>query len=57
MCFYSRKDIYVTHVSNEHSPGTSDEIEWHGNRYKIIQVAPYKDYGFVKAFGVRMEGF
>lgn len=57
MCFYSRKEIYLTRTGNETTDsGTSDEIEWHGKRYKIIQVMPYLDYGYVKAFGVRMEG-
>lgn len=57
MCFYSRKDIHLTRTGNEEtSSGTSDEIEWRKVRYKIIQVMPYIDYGYVKAFGVRMEG-
>lgn len=57
MCFYSRKDINMTRIGDgEISSGTSDEIEWRKIRYKIIQVGKYNDYGFVKAFGVRMEG-
>lgn len=57
MCFYSRKEIHLTRTgSDETTPGTSDEIEWRKMRYKVIQVMPYIDYGYVKAFGVRMEG-
>lgn len=55
MCFYSRKDIYLTRTGNEEvDSGTSDEIEWHNKRYKVVQVMPFIDYGYVKAFGVRM---
>lgn len=57
MCFYSRKEIHLTRTGDDETEsGTSDEIEWHKKRYKVIQVMPYSDYGFVKAFGVRMEG-
>ena len=33
--------------------GLSDEIEWHGDRYKIYQVNEYSDYGYFFAIGQR----
>jgi hypothetical protein len=54
MAFYSTNPIYITQDNPE--KGTSDEIEWRGERYRIFQVAPYNDYGYVKALGQRMAG-
>lgn len=31
--------------------GISDEVEWRGYRYKIIQVMPWGHYGWMRAFG------
>ena len=60
MVFYSTTDkpIYTTRVANGDSTttGTSDQILWRGNRYRILQVYPYLDYGYVKAIGSRMDG-
>lgn len=36
--------------------GLSDEIEWHGDRYKIYQVNEYSDYGYYFAIGQRKAG-
>jgi hypothetical protein len=33
--------------------GLSDEIDWHGDRYKIYQVNEYSDYGYYFAIGQR----
>ena len=41
-------------VTNE--AGTSDEIIWHDERYRLFQVWPYKDYGYYKALGERIVG-
>lgn len=41
-------------VTNE--TGTSDEIVWHDERYRLFQVWPSKDYGFYKALAERMVG-
>lgn len=35
--------------------GTSDEVLWNGERYKLYAVFPYKDYGFYKAIAIRKE--
>ena len=52
MCFHSEQKIYTTY--NDVEKGTSDEIEWQGERYRIASVIPYVDFGYWKAFGVRM---
>lgn len=49
MCFHSPEQIYTTR--NE---GTSDEIVWRGERYRILSVIPWGDFGYWKALGVRM---
>ncbi|HBC94293.1 MAG TPA: hypothetical protein DCZ10_15700 [Pelotomaculum sp.] len=55
MKFFSEREIYVTR-SNDEGKGTSDQILWSGHRYRIINVKPYKDYGYYRAFGVYMDG-
>jgi len=52
MCFHSEQQIYTTH--NDATKGTSDEIEWQGERYRVSSTIPYVDFGYWKAFGVRM---
>lgn len=32
---------------------SADEIDWHGERYKIYQVKEYSDYGYYFAIGQR----
>ncbi|MEK8128666.1 hypothetical protein WMW72_12185 [Paenibacillus filicis] len=57
MCFYSQQPIYITRDEGEISgAGISDEIEWKGERYRVSTVAPWSDFGYYKAFGVRMAG-
>ncbi len=49
------QEIFTTHTSDTSSDtGTSDELLWHGDRYKIYSVSPYSDYGYYKAIGQRM---
>lgn len=57
MSFHSPVEIMTTHVDDGNGyEGTSDEIYWKGNNYKILGVDPYGDFGFYKAYGVLMEG-
>lgn len=35
--------------------GTSDEIEWRGNRWRAMQMSPYADYGYYKVIAVKMD--
>lgn len=34
----------------------SDQISWRGQLYRILKLAPYADYGYWRAIGVRMSG-
>jgi hypothetical protein len=64
MTFYSGSEypLYTTRLAlttstdSDGKDGTSDQLEWHGMRYKIIKVWPYTDYGYWKALATRMEG-
>lgn len=49
MCFYSQQMIFETRPE-----GTSDEIVWQGDRYRVFSVFPWSDFGYYKALGVRM---
>lgn len=52
---HTNKKIYTTRTDDgTENEGTSDEIEWHGDRYKIYSVSDYSDYGYYKAIGQRM---
>ena len=53
--FASTTELYVTR-SNDQEEGTSDQIEWHGELYRLVSVMNYSDYGFYAAMGVRMKG-
>jgi hypothetical protein len=46
--------LYVTHASG--IPGTSDQLEWNGERYRLLQILNFNDYGFNVAVGARLEG-
>lgn len=55
MCFHSAKEIFVSRgVTGD--AGTSDEIEWRGQRYRVYNVYPWIDFGYYKAIGIRMVG-
>lgn len=57
MCFYSQQAMYITRgESDEEDAGISDEIEWRGDRFRVVSVAPWQDFGYYKAFGIRMAG-
>ena len=59
MSFYSDKAMYTTHdyhYPDTNASGTSDEIEWMGDRYRITAVNDYGDYGHFHASAVYMEG-
>lgn len=54
--FHSSNAIYHTGVNNDGVESTSDIIAWHGQNYRIVFVAPWQDFGYYKAIGVRMSG-
>ncbi|MGO4496419.1 hypothetical protein AB4114_11035 [Paenibacillus sp. 2RAB27] len=57
MCFYSQKPLFTTRAETDtEEGGTSDEIVWRNDRYRVVSVFPWGDFGFNKAIGVRMVG-
>lgn len=56
MCFHTTAEIYVTRQGTTEGVGTSDEIGWRGQRYRIFNVYPWVDFGYYKAIGIRMGG-
>lgn len=50
ICVYTRSQLVLTNVA-----GTSDEIMWRGNRYRVSQLFPYADYGYYKAIAIKMD--
>ena len=56
MTFYSTADNPIFVTRNGEVKGTSDELEWRGERYRVIQTFPYLDYGYIKAICKRMSG-
>lgn len=55
MVFHSTQPLFVTHDDVE-GKGTSDQIEWHGERYRLLQIKDWSDFGYYKAFGTSMSG-
>ena len=51
--FLSVEEIYTTSRSLS---GISDELEWNGERYKILSLLPWKDYGYYMSIGERIKG-
>lgn len=47
-------DTELLLVTNE--TGTSDEVIWHNERYRLFQGWPRDDYGYYKALGERIAG-
>jgi hypothetical protein len=52
MMFYSESEMFVTRDGDD--PGTSDQAEWRGSRYRISNVLQMIDYGYYQATGVYM---
>lgn len=48
MIIHSTEEIFTTN-----DEGTSDELLWNGERYKVHSLGPYKDYGYYKAIAMR----
>ncbi|MDU1339839.1 MAG: hypothetical protein E6935_16720 [Clostridium butyricum] len=53
---HSTKRLYTTHSEEdgEDGEGTSDEIEWENERYKVYSLGSYSKYGFYSAIGMRL---
>ncbi|ENK0558917.1 hypothetical protein AB2T19_003769 [Clostridium botulinum] len=56
LVIYSTQEIFTTRKVEKDS-GTSDELLWHGERYKIYSVSPYIDYGYYKVIAMRKASY
>lgn len=54
MTFLCETELFTTHASGV--AGTSDQIEWRGEKYKLIQNLPWVDYGYYAMVGSRLAG-
>lgn len=54
--FATAEQIYTTRIAGATEAGTSDQIEWKGEKYRIIQCLPFSDYGYYLSVGARMQG-
>jgi len=52
--FYSTETIFTTRSGEEE--GTSDQIEYKGELFRVIATKDHMDYGYNKAIAVRMAG-
>ena len=55
IAFHSTMPLFVTHDDME-GKGTSDQIEWHGERYRLLHIKDWSDFGYYKALGTSMGG-
>lgn len=54
---HTTRKLYTTRSiesETENNQGTSDVIEWQGERYKIYSVNDYSQYGYYQAIGMRL---
>lgn len=69
MVFHSHERIYLTQLDGGYDQAqygaggfgvsvqhVSDQIYWRGQKFRVMHVAPYEDYGYWRAIGVRMAG-
>ena len=54
--FHCLKELFITQ-DEENSSRTSDMLEWKGHRYKIITLTDNSDYGYYKAYAVKVRGY
>ena len=51
---HTTRKLFQTHTGAQ--PGLSDVIVWNGDKYRILKLFPYQDFGFTKALGARLSG-
>lgn len=63
MCFYSTSDkpFYLSRESSssglgDGEKGISDQILWENDRYKVIKIWPYLNFGYWQCIATRMAG-
>lgn len=58
--FHCLSKLYLTEDLSELGGSevrTSDIVEWNCQKYKIVSVPDYSDYGYYRAVGVRVRGY
>lgn len=55
---YSLEPLFTTRLKGDNSSrsSTSDEIEWRGEKWKILQTENFLDFGYFKSLAVRKFG-
>lgn len=51
------KELYTSRNNdseNSQKSGIADIVVWHKEKYKVLQVSPYSDYGYFSAIAQRM---
>lgn len=56
MVFYTTADNPFKISRTDNEEGLSDQPIWRGDRYKLLSVFSYDDYGYQKAIGHRIGG-
>lgn len=51
---WCKQELFVTRTQPE--KGVSDIVLWRGEQYRVLNVLPYPQRGYWKAFCVRMRG-
>lgn len=51
---YTEVPLLTSRHGNQN--GLPDEIEWRGEKYKVIQTEDWRDFGFYKSLAVRVKG-
>jgi len=52
--FTTVDELFISHGGE--TPGTSDIIIWKGNKYRLLSVFQWGDYGFYTSIAIRMRG-
>ena len=55
--FHCLQEIFTTQDPDNGEARTSDMLEWKKQRYKIISLTDNSDYGYYKAYGVKVRGY
>jgi hypothetical protein len=55
MTFVTKTEIYMTRTEDGYE-GNSDQLEWRNEKYKVVQLMPWNDYGFNFAVAARLKG-
>lgn len=55
----THEQLYQTapNIADVDTGQRSDELDYNGNRYKIVQVFDYSDYGYWKSIAVSKNGY